>query len=314
MFFVFFINDLAQLDAAAPDRESPYVPPPRQIAAAEADSAVEADSTVETHSKNAFEHERGTYGCHYYGFGPGQPGGLEPPVTADELHFGSSRGDGLGTRGDEYLWEQQAPPVEPKHVGSSMHDGLGLRGDEYLWQNKASRAQMDIAQVVVRLADPDGKKEAPPPVSVPSQSRLSAGISQHPRPPMSHPSYLRADPDRVSSGIFGSLPVPSVLPVQQGPKPIFIAQEPERLLLPPPVYHQPAWMEQQQMQMPPPMLLLPPPPMPIMAVPPPMFLLPPAPMPMAAAYYGSGSAGVASPSSSYMRTTSSAPRMVEQYV
>ena len=33
-----------------------------------------------------------------------------------------------------------------------------------------------------------------------------------------------------------------------------------------------------------------------------------------AAYYGSGSAGVASPSSSYMRTTSSAPRMVEQYV
>jgi hypothetical protein len=359
MLFVFFISDLAQLDDAAPERGSAVLeqPPnkagarPRFIGGGHERAADRVDGGPDNggghevivneppsapHTpqplavaafgervKNAFEHGQGTYGCHYYGFGLGEPGGLEPPVGANELHFGSSRGDGLGARGDEYLWDQkQAAPAEPKHVGSSMADGLGVRGDEYLWQNKASRGQMDITQILVRLADQGGKKETAS-ISVPSQRHLGyqgwqnhgrPGVSFAARPPMmSHSSPYRRDPglDRVDTGIFGSLhadstlsfgllPGPAVLPVHQLQRqmPTFVS---------PPVHQQPFRIAPQQM--------------PLQAVAPqlPMFLSQGSAR--SAAYTPhSGSFGAASPSISYPRPNSfasSAPRKgryTEQYV
>ena len=359
MLFVFFISDLAQLDDAAPERGSAVLeqPPnkagarPRFIGGGHERAADRVDGGPDNggghevivneppsapHTpqplavaafgervKNEFEHGQGTYGCHYYGFGLGEPGGLEPPEGANELHFGSSRGDGLGARGDEYLWDQkQAAPAEPKHVGSSMNDGRGVRGDEYLWQNKASRGEMDITQALVRLADTAGQKD-PASISCPPQRHLGyqgwqnrgrPGVSFASRPPtMSQSSYLRRVPetlDRVDTGTFGSLqpdslfgllPGPSVLPVrqQQRQTPTFIS---------PPVHQQqPLRIAPQQM--------------PLQAVAPqlPMFLSQGSAR--SAAYTPhSGSFGAASPSISYPRPNSfasSAPRKgryTEQYV
>jgi hypothetical protein len=315
MLFVFFLNDLAQLNDAAPERESPMLEQPPNKAGARVrfiggghDGIVEgppsaphtpqplAVAAFGERVKNAFEHGQGTYGCHYYGFGLGEPGGLEPPPEgADELHFGSSRGDGLGARGDEYLWDQkQAAPADTKHVGSSMNDGRGLRGDEYLWQSKASRGQVDITRVVklalVKHADTVGQKE-PASISGPSQRHLDR---------VDTGTLGSLQPDSTFS--FGMMPGPSVLPVrqQQRQTPTFIS---------PPVHQQPLILRIAPQQMP------------LQAVAPqlPMFL--DQGSARSAAYtYHSGSFGAASPSISYPRPNScasSAPqkgRYTERYV
>ena len=167
---------------------------------------------------SSFEHKPGSYADHYYRFGPGKPGGQEPDDSTP--HFGSSRGDGLGIRGDEYLYVRGPPRMERKHYGSTRNDGLGLRGDEYLSQSKPSLPAVDFAQVLIRTAQGvrgddyqyQSKYEQ-------NRFRASRGHLPTSRPSVSS-YYPRPRDEAEGNGIFGSLPVPSVLPVQmQQPPP-----------------------------------------------------------------------------------------------